>query len=247
VNDAPLIPASLYGLRTWRIVSDPQGERLTATARAARWPSAGTWLEARCDRRGDHDAPDPDCSCGVHAWHPRRSAARRVLASRFEVAGIVEAAGAIELQDDGFRAERARPYAFVVTPGRNAKLAERLARRYGAQVVHVDGADALVEWCHERDLGLDEKTVAALLGPDRLGERHTARRRKRRIDVLRAVATVALIGALLVAGQALATGPASEDGIYGRTGWVTTPRCPPAPAGADHSSEPPTALGRSAC
>jgi hypothetical protein len=242
VNDTPLIPGSLYGLRTWRLVSDAHGECLKATARTTRWPSDGTWMEATCETSEGHAAPHPDCACGIHAWHPRRASARRVLASRFEVPGVVEAAGAIELQDDGFRAQRARPYAFVVTPGRNTKLAERLARRYGARVVQVGGADALVAWCRERGLGLDEQTVGELLGPERVGERHAARRRRRRRDALRAAATVALIGALLIAGAALASGPPSPHGVYGRTGWVKPPTCPPRPAtGADPPRQDPAA------
>jgi hypothetical protein len=32
-----------------------------------------------------------------------------VLASRFELPGIIEADGAVEVHADGFRAERARP------------------------------------------------------------------------------------------------------------------------------------------
>ena len=44
------------------------------------------------------------CGCGIHAWHPRRASARRILRSRFDLPGIVEADGAVEVHEDGFRA-----------------------------------------------------------------------------------------------------------------------------------------------
>jgi hypothetical protein len=227
VNELPLIPAPLYGLRTWRLAADADGEALTASCMTTRWPDGGAWLHATCGGSGDHQAPHADCLCGIHAWHPRRWSARRILASRFEVPGVVEATGAIELQDDGFRAERARPYALVVTPGGNAARAARLARRYGARLVEVTNADGLLAWCAERGLGLSEPTVDDLLGPDYVGRRRADRRRQRRRALAR-VGTIAAIGAAGVGiGAAFATGP-SNHGIYGRTGWVKHPpgACP---------------------
>jgi hypothetical protein len=246
VTDAPLIPASLYGLRTWRLTADGGGELLRASCQPTRWPADGAWLHAACAGPGGHAAPDPGCACGVHAWHPRRASARRVLASRFEVPGIVEAAGAIELQDDGFRAERARPYAFIVTPGRNAKLTSRLARRYGAEVVEVAGADALLAWCNERGLGLAEQTVDELLGPELARQRRRAQRRRRRRDVLGAACAVALSAALLGGGHLLAGGPPSKHGVYGRTGWVTPPDCPK-PAATSVAESAPAATSKPPC
>jgi hypothetical protein len=232
VSDTALIPAALYGLRTWRVATDARGERLTATCERTSWPDGGAWLHAACGRSGRHDAPDPDCNCGIHAWHPSRTTARRVLASRFEVPGIVEAAGAVQVHDDGFRAQRARPYALVVTPGRNVKLVARLAERYRAQVIEVAGPDALVAWCRERGLGLDEATVAELLGADVVRERRQAHRRRRRRDGLRIATAVVVAGALIGLGAAFASGPSSPHGVYGRTGWVVRPherKCPPPP------------------
>lgn len=237
MNDAPLIADALYGLRTWRLAADARGECLRASCQPTRWPADGSWLHAACGGPGGHAAPDPGCACGVHAWHPRRASARRVLASRFEVPGIVEAAGAIELQDDGFRAERARPYAFILTPGRNAKLTSRLARRYGAEVVEVAGPDALLAWCRDRGLGLGEQTVDQLLGPELAGQRRRARRRSRRRDVLGVASAVALGAALLGGGHLFATGPPSKHGIYGRTGWVVCPK-PGVAAVADRPATP---------
>lgn len=229
MTDAPLIAGSLYGLRTWRVATDTDGEYLIAVSNGTRWPTAGGWVEASCGARRDHAAPAAECECGIHAWHPRRSSARRVLAGRFEQPGIVEAAGAVELQHDGFRAERARPYALVVTPGRNAGRAERLARRYRAEVVRVPDADALLAWCAERGLGFDAATVDDLLGPENVKERLRSERQKRRRNVLR-IAAVAAIGAgLIAAGWAFESGPPADHRICGRTGCFKV-GCPKPPA-----------------
>jgi hypothetical protein len=230
VSDATLIPAALYGLRTWRPGVDDGGECLTGAYDATPWPDAGRWLHASCACGCAHAPPDPECTCGVHAWHPDRSAARRVLGRRFDLPGIVEAAGAIQVHDEGFRAERARPYALVVTPGRNLMLARRLGRRYGAEVVEVSGPDALVAWCRERGLGLEAPVVDVLLGGERAAERQADRRRGRRRDAVGVAAVVAIAAALLGFGGAFASGPPSPHGVYGRTGWVVRPKpqgCPP--------------------
>ncbi|MBI5103976.1 MAG: hypothetical protein HZB46_03115 [Solirubrobacterales bacterium] len=231
MTETPLIPSSLYGLRTWRWSADEAGERLRAACLPTPWPADGAWMHATCAGPGGHPAPAAGCACGVHAWHPRPSSARRVLASRFEVPGIVEAAGAIELQDDGFRAARARPYAFVLTPGGNAARVARLAQRYGARVVEVADARELVAWCREHRLGLDEATVDGLLGPGHARERRASRRRALRANALRVAAVGAIGATLLFLGHEFASGPPSPNGVYGRTGWVTLPKCPePAPA-----------------
>jgi hypothetical protein len=236
VTNPPLIPAAVYGLRTWRPVDDEHGEALGAAHKDVRWPDGGAWLEASCDKPDGHDAPHADCSCGIYAWHPRRASARRVLGARFEVPGIVEAAGAIELQDDGFRAQRGRPYALVVTPGRNLARARRLARRYDARVVEVAGPDELVAWCAEHDLGLAQDTVERLLGPEYAARRAEDRRRRRRRTATRVGLLAALAAGLVGFGAAFATGPPSSHGVYGRTGWVT---CPQPPAGAPPDPGPP--------
>lgn len=243
MNDAPLIPESLYGLRTWRVARDADGEHLVAVSKGTRWPDGGDWLEASCAGPGGHDAPAAECTCGIYAWHPRRSSARRALAGRFEQPGIVEAAGAVELQHDGFRAARARPYAFVVTPGRNASLVDRMARRYDARVVQVADADELLAWCSARGLGLDERTVDDLLGPENANERLRLQRRTRRRNLVRIAAVVMISAALLVGGWLFETGPPSPQGVYGRTGWVIPPKCPKPAAPVADGRRPPAPKG----
>jgi hypothetical protein len=217
VTGEPLVPGPLYGLRTWRVVADEGGERLAATTNATVWPAGGEWLVASCARHNGHSAPAHGCDCGVHAWHPRRSSARRALGVRREVAGIVEADGAVELHEEGFRAERARPHALVLAPGRNGRMLARLAERYGVPVVEVSGPDELVAWCRERGLGLDAPVVARLLGPEPAADR----RRNTRRNLIRLVAALAIGALLVVAGSQLFGDPGHD--LYGRTGKIEQP------------------------
>jgi hypothetical protein len=176
-------------------VTEDGRERLAAPLRGTPWATGRDWLQATC--AAGHHAPAAGCRCGIHAWHPRAKHARRVLACRFELPGIVEAGGAVELHEDGFRAERARPYAFVRLPGRNPYLIERLAAAYGAQVLDVRRPQELLDVCRERGLGLAEPVVHALLGPEVMAQLRAARARAHRRDALRCAAA-ALIFALCV-------------------------------------------------
>ena len=210
-----LVPSPLYGLRTWSVVGEPGDERLSGPQQPAPWPVAGEWLEATCAAAGSHSAPAPDCACGIHAWHPRRRSARRVLALRRQVAGVVEARGTVELHSDGFRAEQARPFALFLAPGGSAALAGRLAAGYAIDVVPVRGPGEIVDWCRARGLGLEPAVVDELLGPERLAERRRGVRRQR----LRAAAALVLVAALLGVGLVV-TGDPGERTLFGRTGEV---------------------------
>jgi hypothetical protein len=197
--DAPLLAGPLYGLRTWRVVRDDGGERLSAPLRGTPWLLDDRWVQATCEH--GHAAPGAGCVCGIHAWHPRPAFARRVLSCRFELPGIVEADGAVEVHEDGFRAERARPYAFVRLPGRNPYVIERLAAAYGAEILDLRRPEELLAVCRERALGLQTAVVEGLLGPDVVAELHRARARRRRDDVLRVALAVALVALLVAAGR----------------------------------------------
>ena len=217
MSDTPLLPAPLYGLRTWSVRGEHGAEHLAGPQNEAAWPTHGAWLEAACTRHAEHTAPAQACNCGIHALHPTRASARRVFATRGVIPGVVEAQGAVELHPDGFRAERARPYALIVAPGRNARLAARLAATYDAQVVEVDGPDALVVWCRERRLGLAPPVVSALLGNDRVSEAKRRTHRRRRRDALRVAAAAAAVALLLGAGL-LATDDPGDRKLAGRSG-----------------------------
>jgi hypothetical protein len=220
VTDAPLVAGSLYGLRSWRVIADDGGEFLVGPMYGSRWPTGGEWMRAACP--SGHGAPAPDCDCGVHAWHPRRESARDVMRVRGMVPGVVEAQGPVEVHEDGFRSQRGRPHALVAAPGRNARLIARLADRYGAEVIEADGPGALLGWCRERRLGLDEQVVAELLGIGDPGERRRAKLRQTRTNVLRVAAAVVISILLVALGLAVATDPPGERTLYGRTGKVHT-------------------------
>jgi hypothetical protein len=218
VTDPLLVAAPLYGLRRWTVVVDGEVERLASPQQQTIWPAYGEWMHAACPR--GHAAPVAGCDCGVHAWHPSRWSAREVLAARAGVAGVVEAQGPVEVHEDGFRAERARPYALVQTPARNPHLIRRLAASYDVPIAAVRGADELVSWCRERELGLDPAVVAELLGEGDPGERRRARLRKARLDALRVAVALILAVLLVVLGLSVATDPPGERTLYGRTGEI---------------------------
>jgi hypothetical protein len=219
MESVPLVPTPLYGLRAWDVVGDAAAELLKGPQQGGTWPPGGQWLEAVCSQSPEHKAPVQGCGCGLHAWHPTRPHARRILAGRHEVPGIIEARGAIEVHDDGFRAERARPHVLFLLPGRNARLVSRLAEAYGAQVVEARGADDVLAYCRERGLGLDEAVVAQLLGPEG-EERRRASRRKARVDAARLAAAIAVAALLVVIGLQVATDPPGERVLNGRTGEI---------------------------
>jgi len=212
--DPPVVPSAVYGLRTWTVAGERGSERLAGPHRGVPWPTGGEWLDATCEL--GHAAPAGGCQCGVHAWHPRRRWARRILATRDDIPGVVEARGAIELHHDGLRAQRARPYALVRTRGSNPALLDRLATAYAVPIVDARGADDLVGWCRERGLGLSEEVVTALLGP-----RERERRRLAPL-ALRLAGVAAVVAVLLVLG--LGHDPQGERDLYGRTGPIHVDR-----------------------
>jgi hypothetical protein len=220
MSDTPLVPAPVYGLRTWTVRGERPDERLAGAYRAAApWPAGGASIEAACAK--GHSAPAPGCSCGVHAWHPRRRAARQILAGRREVPGIVEATGAIEVHEDGFRAARARPYALLLSPGRNAALMQRLGEAYHVPVVEVAGPDDVLSWCRDHGLGLGEPVVADLLGADEVEAQRRARKAQVRATALRVAASV-VIAVLLVVLGLIATDSPGDRSLNGRAGEVRT-------------------------
>jgi hypothetical protein len=219
MTGAPLVATPLYGLRTWTVTGEQGAERLSGPYQGAPWPTGGAWLESSCQE--GHDPPGPGCTCGVHGWHPRPRAARRILAARREIPGIVEARGAIEVHEDGFRAEQARPRALILAPGRNAALLQRLAEAYDVPVVEARDAQAVLAWCSEHELGLTEPVVAELLGSAELDAHHRTRRAKRRAEALRLAAVLAVVAALVAIGLLAATDPSGRV-LQGRTGEVTT-------------------------
>jgi hypothetical protein len=220
MSDLSLVPGPIYGLRRWRVAGALGEERLVGSQRTTTWPVGGALLEAECSATPPHDPPGATCACGLHAWHPRRAAARRVCGVRSEVPGILEASGAVELHADGFRAERARPYALVLLPGRNARQLERLAEAYNVELLCLHGPSELLAHCRERGLGLSESVVTELMGAERLAANRRQRRRRRAMSA----AAIAAAG-LILTGVAIAIDPGVEHGkvLSGRSGEIRVP------------------------
>ncbi len=104
-----------------RAVLAPQARRAWARAAAA----AQAWCSAR-GRAGLCDQPAA-CACGLHAY----SAPRHWHEHGF-VHGAVVAWGRIVVHEDGFRAQYARPVAFLESP---AEWLRPIADRYGVPVL----------------------------------------------------------------------------------------------------------------
>jgi hypothetical protein len=220
MTDDPLVPGPIYGLRTWGVTGERGHERLTGPHRSTPWPTDGALLDAECSATPPHAPPGASCTCGLHAWHPRRTTARRVCAVRREVPGILEASGAVELHADGFRAERGRPHALVLLPGRNSPQLERLARAYDIELLRLDGPDALLAHCRDRGLGMAEGVVAELVDTERVASSRRERRRRNLRAAVGAIAALALMG-----GIAAAVDPGPEHGkvLKGRAGEIRVP------------------------
>ena len=131
--------------------------------------------------------------------------------------GILEASGAVEVHADGFRAQRGRPRALVLLPNGNAPLLERLAEAYGAELLRLDGPDALLAHCREHGLGLSEGVVAQLVDTESLAAGRRERRRRRMRTALVVAAVALALGVL-----AVAVDPGVEHGktLNGRSGEI---------------------------
>jgi hypothetical protein len=206
---SPLVPAAAYGLRAWSVVGERGGEMLVGAYQAVPWPPE-RWLEATCTKGKAHSVPGHDCTCGIYALHPRPRAARRVLGARGRVGGIVEAAGAVEVYEDGFRAERARPYALMVGR-RYPALVRRLAERYGAEVIDSSDPQDLLAFCRERGLGFDQGVVRSLIGAEELERQRQLRIERTRRTTAQLTTAVMLMGALVRIGRSLGSDREGPD------------------------------------
>lgn len=93
-----------------------------------------------------HEAPDPECDCGLYAWHdmpgdtPAGSGVTRVL-------GAIVARGAVEVHQDGFRAQFARPVLFAYGGDDDREHVRALGRRHRVAVcAHADLRERALEF-----------------------------------------------------------------------------------------------------
>jgi hypothetical protein len=129
-----LVPGSLRGYRTWRLLRRrthlPDGALplTSVTRRGVVW---GPSLTARCTPSdtgtaspwsptpaGDHHAPQAGCSCGIYGWYWPIDTG--MVSAR--VFGVVEASGLILMGERGFRAQTVK-IAGVVTRNRRVTTA----------------------------------------------------------------------------------------------------------------------------
>ncbi len=189
MTEPPLFPGSILGLRTWAVRVVRNGDlRLCASFGDSLWEAKGRWTQARClsghHSRGD-PVPSPGCSCGLYSLHPHLEQALEHQALYWgeteaqtpedelslelgEISGLVEAVGRIEVHETGFRAERARPVALIVGQSWSTfrrRGIERVARLHRAELLEVDGAQDLVDYCERRGGVLDQAALATLLEP----------------------------------------------------------------------------------
>jgi hypothetical protein len=142
VNAAPDFASAVPGYRAWQL--GPGGVLFPLAL-----PAAPPWQRgvnrALClagHRHDAHDAPAPDCTCGLYALH-RPGDPRLELAH--PAVGAIAAWGEIEVYASGFRAEYASVIALVHGPARSADPPARLrqaARRYGVRLVSLADIEA---------------------------------------------------------------------------------------------------------
>lgn len=220
MSAAPVVPGRLYGLRTWQVAMEDGRPRLVGPYQGTPWPAGGEPVQAECTHGESHAPPAPGCQCGVHGLHPRKRSARRVLAGRFEIPGVVEAWGDVQVHEDGFRAARGRPHALVLQPGRHERLIRELAREYAVDVLELRRPDDLLGHCRRHGLGLEESVVDRLLGPDEAARLHRARRHKARTDVVRVAVALLIAVVMCAAGMLLIHDPHGTRVLHGRAGTV---------------------------
>lgn len=134
-----LVPASLRGYRTWRLLSRKAAAQLpegtlpltSVTRRNVRWeqtltarceaPDPGTPGPAPSEPDGGHRAPEAGCVCGIYGWYDPAD----TYMTSARVFGVVEASGLVIMGEQGFRAQRATIAAVVTRSRRAAAACER--------------------------------------------------------------------------------------------------------------------------
>jgi hypothetical protein len=140
---APDLIEPIVGFRNWRLVDGV----LTSLFAPVEWHEP--LLCARCIRAPEtHDAPDPNCDCGVSAYHEPQLHFSTV--DFRGVSGIVSLWGRVEVHEDRMRAEFARIEALATYrrwSHRQRTSVEALATQLGADIVDLDDqADAAARY-----------------------------------------------------------------------------------------------------
>ena len=177
----PFVPGRIHGVRLWTVTLGC-GSMALCGLNGSAWTAGGEPTRARCSpfvsrytgrERHDH-APASNCTCGLYSMHPWPEQTAEVAGSllagddlAIPVMGVVEAWGRIEVHEDGFRAEYARPHSLVLFtdsfPDDYAEILAVLASTYEVGVVRVQEAGSLVLYCAENAPGMDPAAVERLL------------------------------------------------------------------------------------
>ena len=135
----------MTGWRYWRF-DTATGRLASVSQRGFTW-EPGTPLPARCVG-GGHAAPDPGCSCGIHASPDLASLRDQALclAPGVLVIGEVGLWGRVVLDDHGYRGQYAAPCRLwlVGSPPGDGTTLESL-RAYGVPVGTMADTEALGE------------------------------------------------------------------------------------------------------
>ena len=181
-HEEPLIAGVIHGVRKWEVDHDRKGNpRLLGYADFA-WQPWGRPTIAACHARYDSSfnhpngepAPATRCTCGLYAHHPwARSPVEDydllagVSPEDDWLVGVVEAWGQIEIHEDGFRTQFARPILLIAsTPtnsrGESSDLLDRVAAEYRCFSGRVGSAGELKDLFGEINRGLDRSVVKEL-------------------------------------------------------------------------------------
>jgi hypothetical protein len=167
---APDLIAPVVGFRNWRILRDgPRRSELSSPFIPIAWPAPVLRAECRRFERAEdlleapHAAPDPNCGCGIRAYHRPTSDFSKV--DYLGVSGIVTVWGRIVADTDGMRAEQARIAAlglYARWTRRQQQAVRDVAYRLGVDVVDLADLAAAA-----RDYG--ETLPPSLLKPSGVG------------------------------------------------------------------------------
>ncbi len=182
----PQVQGVIHGVRSWYLKEKGRKGVGLFGYGDYRWADGGQPTRASCastrrwfffPRHWPLDRPPVgSCHCGLYANHPW---ARNLESEYREISdpqtytyrpafGVIEAWGDLELHEDGFRAEFARP--IILFSARSAPEAERelqaeAARLYECELVVVDSAEQMEMEMLLADRGLDQKFVRETMAP----------------------------------------------------------------------------------
>lgn len=135
----------IVGFRFWKITGEDQDPVLKSVGLGDTvWEEVS---KATCRIGYGHKAPDPDCSCGLYAYH-KANISQRLSSLRFLnhtlVYGAVLGKGAVQISVSGWRSEEAQVFAFLRYPGTMEAVYEKtdyqkilklLSKKYNAILV----------------------------------------------------------------------------------------------------------------